>query len=211
LDRFIFKSKDYSILEPVRNLPFDKVPLPFSECRFVFYDTRLMVDTTLSGSCLKMRFYTEFEEWGKASMPINAGAWIEGGGVSVSGPLPGECVGEFIRLYRYLSIFLAQRRPVNIMTQREFIEKELGEKIKESSIPKSELDDRIISLGKISPVIIYKDAEEHIAPHKEQENPCQHAFWVRGHNRTYRSGLVTWVRPHTRNNRYPLQDKAYSL
>ena len=53
--------------------------------------------------------------------------------------------------------------------------------------------------------------EEGSREHKKQEHPCDYAYWVRGHNRIYRSGLQRWIEPHMRNIKFPERSRTYTL
>lgn len=212
LDKFLFYREDYEKLVGFKNHPCSQVPVPFAACCFIFADTGLQVETLLKDGQLEMSFIHELHEVGKVTMSTKNNRWEKNVDLSVNGAVPADCVLRFVNLYQWLSVFLFTQRRFYSTSIRQYIEQELKEKVEESSIPNAELDERIISLGPVSPVTLYKEAKDFVAPPvQHQKHPCQYAFWVRGHTRVCRSGLVTWVRPHMCNKERAIRGKRYKL
>ena len=212
MDRFIVRKGDYNKLLDWRDSAVDGTPIPFKSCVFLFQDTGLQAETNIQDDALTIRFAKE-DELGMATVPLPNGArWMSNQTFSFEGVVAPDCIAEFLRFYRTLSVFMREQQVIYKTSLREFIEKDLGGKVEETSLSTNELDEKIISLTPVKVVTLYQEAEDHIAhTPTTQRNPCQYAFWVRGHNRKYRTGLVTWVRPYKRNTQYEERDKCYMI
>ena len=223
MDRFIFHNSQYKILDTVRDMPWVGVPLPFAECIFYFADMGLQVSTAVckSRTCLSMCFAMISDGkpvvFASVNAALNNGRWprqIDLSFVSGRGA-PPESIYEFIRFYQRLSIYLAQPKPKRQVSEKEVKAKDLGMAIERKDEEKKEKKpqkDRIISLAPLSELELRQYApEEGSREHKKQEHPCDYAYWVRGHNRIYRSGLQRWIEPHMRNSKFPERSRTYTL
>lgn len=224
MDRFIFHNEQYQILDIVRDMSWTGIPLPFAECIFYFIDMGLQVSTAVckNRTCLSIGFSMTADGESKAFASVDAalinGRWPEKMNLNfIAGcGAPPESIYEFIRFYQRLSIYLALPKPKRQVSEREVKAKDPGMFIEgKEENPKTEKKlpkDRIISLAPLSELEIrqYALAEE-VQEHKKQEHPCEYSYWVRGHNRVYRSGIQRWIEPHMRNTKFPEKSKTYIL
>lgn len=224
MDRFIFHNEQYKILDTVRDMPWAGVPLPFAECIFYFTDIGLQVSTAVckNRTCLSMGFFITTSDGSKAFTSVDAtlinGRWPEKMNLNfVAGcGAPPESIYEFIRFYQRLSIYLALPKSKKQISERTVKAKDTGMFIEgKEEKPKTERElpkDRIISLAPLSELEIRQYApDEGAREHKKQEHPCEYAYWVRGHNRIYRSGIQCWIEPHMRNTKFPEKSRTYTL
>jgi len=214
LDKFLFRYSHYKVLDAVKDQSWEGAPFPFRQCLFIFQDTFLLVESRLlSESLLHLKFEKEGRVLGAASVTVQNYCWPRGGNLEIetSGSLPPECLYEFIRFYQRLSIYLSQKREVLNTSPREIIKEDLGREVEPTKKKERELDERIICLGDLPATSVFRYVKPYIATPRHQQNPCDYAYWVRGHTRLCKSGTRTWVRPHMRNTSYPEKDHIYTL
>ena len=199
VDKFLFQYSHYKILDTVKNQSWEGVPIPFQQCMFVFQDTFLLVESRMeSGNVLKLRFEKEGKFLGATAITIKDYRWPRNMEINAVGSVPPDCLCEFIRFYQRLSVYLSQSREVTNTSAREIIQEDFEQTVDPAQKNRKELDERIICLGSLSAAAVFRHVKPFMAAPKHQQNPCDYAYWVRGHQRLCKSGVRTWVRPHTR-------------
>jgi len=222
MDRFLFRYADYSVLNPVKEVSFDRVPVPFQACLFIIQDTALRIESRVISDCLlTLKFFRTDREWpiGEAKIALVEYRWSKDASISFVGSVPPDCLYDFIQFYQRLSIYLFQEREIVNISPKEIIQAEkLEHRIDAAKKNDPKLEERIISLRDLSTRTVYQyvvqfldHSTEGADQHNHQTNPCSYAYWVRGHVRVYKTGTNAWVRPHMRNTKYPERAKIYKL
>ena len=221
MDRFLFHNAQYKILDAVKGEPWAGAPLPFAECAFEFLDTGLLVNTyVLQGGGVLRTTYSqtaselEYIPLGCAEVLLVRGRWPETLSIKAWNGMaaPPDCVCEFLRFYQRLSIYLAQPKWVSELPALEG--SETAYRATEQPNGETQIHavrERIISLEPLTEVekriALQVDPQER----RKQQHPCDYEYWVRGHTRHYKSGVVAWVKPFQKNKGKPAKSKTYSL
>lgn len=221
MDRFLFHNEQYRILDAVKGESWAGVPLPFVECAFEFLDSGLHVNSyVLQGGGVLRTTYSqtaseqEYIPLGCAEVLLIRGRWPEKLSIKAWNGMaaPPDCVYEFLRFYQRLSVYLAQPKRVAELPVLEGTETAY----RATERPNGEMQvhtgrERIISLEPLTEVekriALQVDPQER----RKQQHPCDYEYWVRGHTRHYKSGVVAWVKPFQKNKGKPAKSKTYSL